>query len=633
MCENDFVYDSYTTSIQCKENETLKDICLKYSSKSEKDINSLYFLYAGNKIDINLNFDQISNKMDKERKKMTLLVNDVNQIDNNINKYLKKSKEIICPQCKENIRIKIKDYKIFLFQCKNGHKIYNMPLSDFENTQYIDENNIICDYCNQIKAKTYNNLFYVCYSCNKKLCPLCKNNHDQSHIIVNYDDKNYNCELHNELFTSYCRKCNKNICMFCENEHENHVIIYYKDILPNKDKIKNELKELRNKIDIMNDNIKEICNMLNKVSEYMEILYKINNDIIENYNTKNRNYQILQNINRMNNRNMIYDINNIINENKFDGKIKYISEIYYKMINTKDNDYEIDENNSTVTKKEKKEEEIDEINIIYKKDKKEDRIHIFGSKFVENNKDKCNIIYNDKEYALTEEFEIKNYKKNEFEIKLKGIKKITNMSYMFCDCESLISLPNFEKWNTINVTNMSYLFFSCSSLLSLPDISKWDLSNVKTIDGIFYKCSALKSLPDISKWNTINVNNMSCIFDSLTLTSLPDISKWNTSNVTCMTGMFEECSFLESLPDISIWDISKVTKMNCMFYNCSSLKSLPDISKWNTSNVIDMSWMFLKCSSLSSLPDISKWNIKLLKDKKMMFDGCKKSLNIPSQFK
>ena len=70
MCEIDFVYDSYTTSIQCKENETLKDICLKYSSKAEKDIDSLYFLYAGNKIDTDLKFDQIANKMDKDRKKM-----------------------------------------------------------------------------------------------------------------------------------------------------------------------------------------------------------------------------------------------------------------------------------------------------------------------------------------------------------------------------------------------------------------------------------------------------------------------------------------------------------------------------------------------------------------------------------
>ena len=51
---------------------------------------------------------------------------------------------------------------------------------------------------------------------------------------------------------------------------------------------------------------------------------------------------------------------------------------------------------------------------------------------------------------------------------------VTNMSYMFYECSSLISLPDISKWDTKNVTNMSYMFNGCSSLISLPDISKWD---------------------------------------------------------------------------------------------------------------------------------------------------------------
>ena len=48
-----------------------------------------------------------------------------------------------------------------------------------------------------------------------------------------------------------------------------------------------------------------------------------------------------------------------------------------------------------------------EINITYKINN-EEKIKIFGRKFIENNKDKCKIIYDNKEYELVEELEIKN---------------------------------------------------------------------------------------------------------------------------------------------------------------------------------------------------------------------------------
>ena len=76
-------------------------------------------------------------------------------------------------------------------------------------------------------------------------------------------------------------------------------------------------------------------------------------------------------------------------------------------------------------------------------------------------------------------------KKEKLEIKLKEIKTITNMSYLFGgdglfekSCDKLISLPDISKWDTQNVKDMSYMFSDCKSLISLPDISKWDTQNV-----------------------------------------------------------------------------------------------------------------------------------------------------------
>ena len=73
---------------------------------------------------------------------------------------------------------------------------------------------------------------------------------------------------------------------------------------------------------------------------------------------------------------------------------------------------------------------------------------------------------------------------------------ITNMSYMFEECEALLELSNISQWNTSNVNDISYMFNQCKSLFSLPDISKWNNSKVIDMSGIFKGCKILSSLPD-----------------------------------------------------------------------------------------------------------------------------------------
>ena len=118
--------------------------------------------------------------------------------------------------------------------------------------------------------------------------------------------------------------------------------------------------------------------------------------------------------------------------------------------------------------------DISEINIRYEVNKKkeleerdDENIIIFGSEFVKNNKKVCKMIIGNKEYEITEKYNIKNINNDILIIKLKGINNITNMSYMFYGCSSLTSLSDISKWNTNNVTDMSYIFYGCSSLSSL----------------------------------------------------------------------------------------------------------------------------------------------------------------------
>jgi len=159
------------------------------------------------------------------------------------------------------------------------------------------------------------------------------------------------------------------------------------------------------------------------------------------------------------------------------------------------------------------EKDISEINIIYDI-KEENKISIFGSKFVKNNKSICKMILDNQEYEITEEYNIENYKNNnnKLNIILRGINNVTNMSFIFDGCLSLSSLPDILKWNTNKITNIRGIFSGCSSLLSLPDISKWSINNVNDMNRMFYRCSSLSSLPDFLKWNINNVTDISEMF-------------------------------------------------------------------------------------------------------------------------
>ena len=281
-----------------------------------------------------------------------------------------------------------------------------------------------------------------------------------------------------------------------------------------------------------------------------------------------------ENIKNEMNENKKKEINeNLKNEKNENKKTEMNENIKNEMNNSSEN--KINEN------KKNENEDSDEIIIKYEiGDFQTSKfINIFGQKFVKNNKDKCKIIIKGEEIELSSRLNIDKSQvdnNNILEVRLKGIKQITNLSDMFSWCPPFSA--DMSKWNTENITDMTYMFYNCNTSLTLPDISNFNTQNVTKMDYMYGNNIHLLSLPDISKWNTQNVNSM-----------------------------------------------------KCMFFNCSSLTSLPNISNWNTKNVTDMSFMFSGCSSLSSLPDISKWDTQKLKSKSGMFQEV--NLNIPQKFK
>ena len=210
-----------------------------------------------------------------------------------------------------------------------------------------------------------------------------------------------------------------------------------------------------------------------------------------------------------------------------------------------------------------KNNEIELIYNINNEDKKRGKIKIFGESFVNNYKNICKIKYENKKYDLNEEFNIKNINNNDIlKIKLENILDISNMNNIFNNCNSLSSLTNLSKWDTINVNNMSFIFYNCYELKSLPDISKWNTENVINMTGLFG-----------SKYNSDCKSK---------LKSIPDISKWNTSNVKYFGGCYKNISSLSPLTNFEIKKMNENHEsyiLSGMFNNCESLSLLPDISK------------------------------------------------------
>ena len=334
----DFQYNGGTITVQGKDNESMKAFYERFANKAVINIQEkeLIFSYNGkwnNNFDENQTFLQTSNSLDKSRKKMVILVAE-NMENEPQEELFVKSNDIICPKCGKFSLISLKNYKITLSDCQNKHNVNNILLHEFEKTQNINYSKITCGVCGQKRSNIFKYDLSFCLNCQKNICPLCRNKHNNSHSIINYDKMNYLCKEHNDFFSKFCNDCKKNICMSCEEEHEDHDTLYFGSIIPKKNDLKNSIEELKQYIDIFNEECDIIINAINKVRKNFEIYYKIKKDMIDNFKNDKKNYYILCNLNKIiKNEDIINDIIKVKNEISIENKFNYIMKIYNDMNN------------------------------------------------------------------------------------------------------------------------------------------------------------------------------------------------------------------------------------------------------------------------------------------------------------
>ena len=96
-----FSFNGIKAEIQCLKEDKMINICKKYVSKINVDLNSLYFLYSGQKINLDLTFNELSNNIDKNTNRMKILV------------FQYENEKFICPKCGERIKF---NRKILMIQ-------------------------------------------------------------------------------------------------------------------------------------------------------------------------------------------------------------------------------------------------------------------------------------------------------------------------------------------------------------------------------------------------------------------------------------------------------------------------------------------------------------------------------------
>ena len=272
----------------------------------------------------------------------------------NSSKNCIKIKDIICPDCGQNALINIKDYKMALYCCKNNHKNENILLSEFMETQNKGLSKIKCDKCLiNNKNNSYNNEFYRCLKCRINLCFQCKNIHDKKHKIVDSQIIYYICETHNYSYINYCKKCKKNLCIACLKEHNGHEIMAFQSLYESKNYIKEEMEDMKSTIEQFKIIKNKIQNILDDTQSKFELYYDINCNIFNNCHKDYQNYEVLSNLNTINENYKLQDIENLINEKDIIKRFALICEINKKM-----NNKEIDKPQNQIYYRQTKKNEI-----------------------------------------------------------------------------------------------------------------------------------------------------------------------------------------------------------------------------------------------------------------------------------
>ena len=184
----------------------------------------------------------------------------------------------------------------------------------------------------------------------------------------------------------------------------------------------------------------------------------------------------------------------------------------------------------------------------------------------------------------------------------------------FKDNKYIIS-AEFSDFNEDKGDIIFYSMFAGCTNLAKVDFSKLSYPSEVNLNDIFSGCSNLKYV----NFNNLSIYSAENMFKDCISIKFIDFSKANVSNLKYINNMFSNCISLESV-DLTGFNISEAQNMSYIFYNCYSLKYL-DLSHFNVSEITNMEYAFYNCNSLEYL-DLSDFKVSELTNMEYSFYNC-----------
>ena len=362
-----------------------------------------------------------------------------------------------------------------------------------------------------------------------------------NNISQSYYDINIIFNKNDDINTNNNKQTKNNKIFIGNNIINNNSINKNNNIIIRNNSINNNSINKNNKIIIRNNTINNNSNNKNNI---------FNNG--ENFNYR----KCISNDNIPSNENNIININtyinNNINNNNNNINNGMIKPLIYKIPVFKPNVISVTNINKLI----KNNKIVLKLNI--SKEDLNNKVYFLSKTFHKKCINKSNVeIFINNEYAKYEKYFIPKEIK-EYTIIVNFKFKITDCSYMFCDCK-----------------NLNYI-----------DLSDLDTKDVQNMSNMFKDCSNLSQI-NLTTFITNNVNNMEYMFCNCKSLNELNLSSFNTCNVINMNGMFYNCSNLLNIIFGSLFYTSKAS-MNIIFANCNKYTKLTFQGKPNNQLLIEL---------------------------------------------
>ena len=542
-----FTFEGKETTIECSKEDKMKDICQKYSSKIESNLDSLLFLYGGNQLNLESSFENQANSIDKSENKMIISV------------FKKEESDLECPKCGDKIQFNFEPLKNILSSNNNiidniaGIKliienIVKNSLVEVVNVQLKNVNTILNSINGEIKTniETLKNIIKDKNIINKKV---------DNNETMNLNDFQNKSVISGILDVDF-------------NDIENGIILFNSDYDYDMDFY---LEDKKVSLEKDFDNNWRLNYSFITTGKYA--FWMVFNDIVtdmEGFFATGPNIYSLDF--------SLFDSTNLTNMRILFNKCKKLKEIkgFDKLNTSKVIDMEgLFQNCITL-------EYIDLSNF--------DTSNVTNMAFMFNH---CNRLKEIKgldkfitSKATTMEGMFQSCFKLEFiDVSSFDTSNVDVMNFMFVDCFKLKGIKGINKLNTKKVTNMTGMFENCLSLKYL-NIENFDTSNVTNMSYMFNKCKKLKEIKGLNTFITNNVKDMARMFNECSELENLVLTSFETPNVTNFSFMFNKCNNLKYL-NLLNFEINGTTKNMFGFENkntCNFITNNEELLRLYNSN-------------------------------------------------